>query len=62
MAQHTWYNVIICIIVSFGAYSYGFGFGVFSATLGQPNFYAYMDLDPTSAYTAKYEESTDTSL
>ena len=48
----TAYNVAISIIVSIGGFTYGFGFAVFVTSIGQPGFYQYFDLDPTSTYTA----------
>jgi hypothetical protein len=33
------------ILVSLGAYAYGFAFSVFVISIGQPGFYAYFNLD-----------------
>ncbi|KAK5942400.1 hypothetical protein PMZ80_004963 [Knufia obscura] len=48
----TWYNIVICLVVSWGGYAYGFGFAAFATSQGQPSFYTYFKLDPASAHTA----------
>ncbi|KIX02609.1 uncharacterized protein Z518_08551 [Rhinocladiella mackenziei CBS 650.93] len=53
MANLTKYNVAICLVVAWGGYSYGFGFAIFVTSIGQPGFYQYFNLDPSSTYTAK---------
>jgi hypothetical protein len=53
MINVTYYNVLICVIVSLGAYGYGFGFGVFVGSIGQPGFYRDMHLETTGTYTEK---------
>ena len=45
MAKLTLYNIAICLVVSFGGFTYGFGFAVFVTSLGQPGFYEYYKLD-----------------
>ncbi|KAJ9609817.1 hypothetical protein H2200_006146 [Cladophialophora chaetospira] len=45
MAKLTWYNIAICLVVSWGGYAYGFGFAIFVTSLGQPTFYEYFKLD-----------------
>ncbi|KAK7887649.1 hypothetical protein LTR67_009550 [Exophiala xenobiotica] len=52
MARLTNYNVLISLVVSWGGYAYGFGFAIFVTSIGQPGFYKYFDLDPTSDYCA----------
>ncbi|KAK5021905.1 hypothetical protein LTS07_010487 [Exophiala sideris] len=52
MSGLSWYNIAICLIVSWGGYAYGFGFASFITSQGQPSFYVYLNLDPTSSYTA----------
>ena len=52
MAKLTSYNIAICLIVSLGGFTYGFGFSVFVTSIGQPGFYEYFNLDPTSSHTA----------
>lgn len=49
MANLTKYNVAIALVVALGGFSYGFGFGVFTTTVGQPGFYSYFDLDRESS-------------
>ena len=39
------YNIVIGMIVAIGTFGYGFGFGVFITSIGQPGFYADMKLD-----------------
>ena len=48
MANLSKYNVAIALVVALGGFSYGFGFGVFTTTIGQPGFYAYFNLDRKS--------------
>lgn len=45
MAKLTTYNVVIGMIVAIGTFGYGFGFGVFITSIGQPGFYIDMKLD-----------------
>lgn len=52
MARLTSYNLAICLVVSLGGFTYGFGFAVFVTSIGQPGFYEYFNLDPTTSYTA----------
>ncbi|KAJ9609896.1 hypothetical protein H2200_006225 [Cladophialophora chaetospira] len=52
MAKLTTYNIVIGMIVAIGTFGYGYGFGVFITSIGQPGFYKDFDLDPTSKYTA----------
>ncbi|KAK3724876.1 hypothetical protein LTR37_000924 [Vermiconidia calcicola] len=37
--------------VALGAFNYGFGFATFATSIGQPGFYEYFALDPTTSYT-----------
>lgn len=46
------YNAWIFFVISLAGYSYGFGFSVFVTAQGQPGFYQYFGLDPTSTHTA----------
>ena len=48
MAKLSNYNLAICLLVATGGFSYGFGAGSFPASTGQPGFYIYYDLDPSS--------------
>jgi hypothetical protein len=45
MAHLTLFNVGICLVVALGSFSYGFGFGVFITSIGEPGFYVYFNLD-----------------
>lgn len=45
MARLTTYNVVICMIVAIGTFGYGYGFGVFITSIGQPGFYKDFNLD-----------------
>lgn len=45
MSKLTWYNIAICLVVSWGGFAYGFGFAIFVTSLGQPTFYEYFNLD-----------------
>ena len=49
MSKLTWYNIAICLVVSWGGFSYGFGFAIFVTSLGQPTFYEYLNLNRKSA-------------
>ncbi|KEF53346.1 uncharacterized protein A1O9_10321 [Exophiala aquamarina CBS 119918] len=53
MAPTSLYNAWIYTVISFAGFSYGFGFSVFVTAQGQPGFYQYFGLDPTSTYTAR---------
>jgi MFS family permease len=44
------YNISLCLIVGFGGFTYGFGAAGFITSIGQPGFYQYFDLEPTSKY------------
>ncbi|EXJ55058.1 uncharacterized protein A1O5_12797 [Cladophialophora psammophila CBS 110553] len=52
MASLSLYNIYIYTVLGFGGFTYGFGFSVFVAAEGQPGFYSYFNLDPTSKHTA----------
>ncbi|KAF2502955.1 general substrate transporter [Lophium mytilinum] len=52
MARLTAYNIWIVAFCCLGSWTYGFSFAVFVTSIGQPGFYVYFDLDPTSSYTA----------
>ncbi|KIW05621.1 uncharacterized protein PV09_03492 [Verruconis gallopava] len=41
--------------IALGAFTYGFAFAVFITAIGEPGFFAYFKLDPTSSYTASIE-------
>ena len=45
MAKLTLYNIVVGIVVSLGTFGYGYGFGVFIDTIGQPGFYKDFNLD-----------------
>lgn len=45
MGTLTKYNIAISVIVALGTYSFGFGFGVFFTSIGQPGFYVDLELD-----------------
>ena len=45
MANLTFFNVAICLVVACGGFAYGFGFAVFVTSIGQPGFYLYFNLD-----------------
>lgn len=45
MPKLTTYNVLIGVIVAIGTFGYGYGFGVFITSIGQPGFYVDFDLD-----------------
>lgn len=69
MAKLSWYNVTIALVIGLGGFSYGFGSAVFVTSLGQPGFYIYYGLDPTSArmspqppWTLYRRELADTTL
>ena len=38
------------ITVALGSFNYGFGFATFATSIGQPGFYTYFKLDPTTPY------------
>jgi MFS family permease len=46
--KFTWYNFLLVLFVSLGGLTYGFGFGVFVSSIGQPGFYSYFKLDRKS--------------
>lgn len=48
MAGLSWYNLYILTVLGLGGFTYGFGFSVFVTAVGQPGFYSYFKLDPTS--------------
>jgi hypothetical protein len=52
MANLTKYNILISLVVAWGGFAYGFGFAIFVTSVGQPGFYIYFKLDPSSDYTA----------
>jgi hypothetical protein len=45
MAKLTTYNIVIGMIVAIGTFGYGYGFGVFITSIGQPGFYRDFNLD-----------------
>ncbi|KAK3649321.1 hypothetical protein LTR22_012922 [Elasticomyces elasticus] len=51
MTKTSNYNVAVGMIVALGSFSYGFGFATFATSIGQPGFYTYFNLDPTTPYT-----------
>lgn len=51
MAKLTGYNIRVCLVVIIATFSNGFGAASLSTSVGQPAFYAYFDLDPTSLRT-----------
>ncbi|KAF2665415.1 general substrate transporter [Microthyrium microscopicum] len=46
------FQAAVVPFVALGGWTYGFAFAIFITAIGQPGFYAYFKLDPTSAYTA----------
>lgn len=48
MAGLSMYNLYILTVLGLGGFTYGFGFSVFVTAVGQPGFYSYFKLDPTS--------------
>jgi hypothetical protein len=44
MAKLTAFNVALAVFAATGGFSYGFGFGVFVSSIGQPGFYEYFGL------------------
>ncbi|KAK5550704.1 hypothetical protein LTR46_011295 [Exophiala xenobiotica] len=52
MVKLTRYNLAIALVIALGGFTYGFGFGVFITSIGQPAFFNYFDLDPSSSHTA----------
>ncbi|KAJ9603013.1 hypothetical protein H2200_012308 [Cladophialophora chaetospira] len=59
MARTSLYNAWVFTVICFAGYSYGFGFSVFVTTIGQPGFYRYFNLDPTTSYTAHILDATN---
>ena len=51
MTKTSAYNVGVGMTVALGSFSYGFGFATFATSIGQPGFYTYFALDPTTSYT-----------
>jgi hypothetical protein len=45
MANLTVYNIAIVGVICLGGFTYGFGFAVFTSSIGQPGFYQYFNLD-----------------
>jgi hypothetical protein len=45
MVRTTNYNIAVALAVALGGFTYGFGFAVFTTSIGQPGFYKYFDLD-----------------
>ncbi|EXJ82873.1 hypothetical protein A1O3_06689 [Capronia epimyces CBS 606.96] len=52
MLRLTAYNVWIVCASCLGAYSYGFSYAVFVTSIGEPGFFLFFGLDPTSDHTA----------
>lgn len=48
MAKLTVYNIAICLVVALGGFTFGFGSATYVVSIGQPGFYAYFKLDPSS--------------
>lgn len=48
MAKLTAYNLKVCMAVTIAAFSFGYGATSFVTSIGQPGFYIYFKLDPTS--------------
>ncbi len=48
MAKLSNYNMAICLVVALGGFTFGFASAVFVTSIGQPGFYVYYQLDPTS--------------
>lgn len=45
MAKLTGFNIAIVLFAATGGFTYGFCFGVFVSSIGQPGFYEYFNLD-----------------
>jgi hypothetical protein len=54
MANLTIYNIAIVGVICLGGFTYGFGFAVFTSSIGQPGFYRYFDLDRKVSFTIFY--------
>ncbi|KAK5331687.1 hypothetical protein LTR93_000692 [Exophiala xenobiotica] len=52
MVHLTGYNFAIALFVAAGGYTYAYAYAVFATVIGEPGFYAYFNLDPTSDYAA----------
>lgn len=52
MAKLTAYNIRVCAVVTIAAFSFGYGASVFVTSVGQPGFYSYYNLEPTSLRTS----------
>ncbi len=61
MVNLTAYNIAIVFFAATGGFTYGFGFGVFVPSIGQPGFYKYFDLNrkqPSLSSTAVHPADT----
>ncbi|CAK7203429.1 hypothetical protein SEUCBS139899_006163 [Sporothrix eucalyptigena] len=52
MAKLTALNLASVLFAASGGFTYGFGFGVFTSSIGQPGFFSYFDLVKGSTYEA----------
>lgn len=52
MTKLTGVNIFIVLFASLGGFTYGFGFGVFVSSIGQPGFYEYFKLESKFNYTS----------
>lgn len=48
MARLTLYIITTSVVVALGGFTFGFGSATYVVSIGQPGFYEYFDLDPTS--------------
>lgn len=53
MAKLTSYNKKVCLVVVTAAFSFGYGASVFVTSVGQPGFYSYYNLNPSSRRKSK---------
>ena len=58
MAELTNYNAAICAGVAGGGLNYGYGVGSFPASIGQPGFHSYYNLNPSSLCKSRWREDT----
>lgn len=58
MPRATRYNLVVALILATGSFGYGFGFGAFVTSIGQPGFYRDMHLDrKTTPWTIQYRHT-----
>jgi MFS family permease len=52
------YNHLIALLVCLGSYAYGFNSGIIGGVIGQPSWYTYFDMNPTSSYATSVIETS----